>query len=161
MAALYSLQCISTAASRMSKSVAVALRRLSLAIHHRLLSLLLLLLLTHQSFILSPPLSQYSLSIASLSRLFLSLSMLLIFPRISPLSIGSPSLQDWILETVEEICGPFDKTKARALRKQRELEKAKKPLERDWRLNEDSSKIAGTNAASTVRSGPRLLLLNV
>ncbi|CAA7028590.1 unnamed protein product [Microthlaspi erraticum] len=73
----------------------------------------------------------------------------------------SGDLVDRILETAEEIRGPFDKTKARALRKQRELEKAKKPLERDWRLNEDSSKIAGTNAASTVRWGPRLLLLNV
>ncbi|CAA7024867.1 unnamed protein product [Microthlaspi erraticum] len=78
------------------------------------------------------------------------------FPRISPLSIGSPFLQDRILETAEEIRGPFDKTKARALRKQRELEKGKKALEWNWRLNEDSSKIAGTNAASTVRSGTKV-----
>ncbi|CAA7060141.1 unnamed protein product [Microthlaspi erraticum] len=137
--------------------------------------------------------------------------MLLIYPRIFPLTIGSLSLQGESLslhpftavssllfhfnscfqfsccecvlisiecgffsfvsiylissgigfwKTAEEIVGPVDKAKARA-RKQRELEKSKKALERDWRLNEDSSKIAGANAASTVRSEPRLLLLNV
>uniref|UniRef100_A0A1J3K473 DUF2828 domain-containing protein n=1 Tax=Noccaea caerulescens TaxID=107243 RepID=A0A1J3K473_NOCCA len=39
-------------------------------------------------------------------------------------------LEDRIIENAEEIGGPVDKVKARALRKQRELEKAKKALER-------------------------------
>ncbi|ESQ44698.1 hypothetical protein EUTSA_v10003164mg [Eutrema salsugineum] len=42
----------------------------------------------------------------------------------------SGDLEDRILENAEELAGPVDKTKARALRKQKELEKAKKALER-------------------------------
>lgn len=42
----------------------------------------------------------------------------------------SGEIEDRILENAEEIGGPVEKIKARALRKQRELEKAKKALER-------------------------------
>ncbi|OAO91619.1 hypothetical protein AXX17_AT5G41380 [Arabidopsis thaliana] len=42
----------------------------------------------------------------------------------------SGDMEDRILETAEEIGGPVDKVKARALRKQREFEKAKKALDR-------------------------------
>ncbi|CAE6222792.1 unnamed protein product [Arabidopsis arenosa] len=42
----------------------------------------------------------------------------------------SGEMEDRLLETAEEIGGPVDKIKARALRKQREFEKAKKALER-------------------------------
>ncbi|KAL1191291.1 hypothetical protein V5N11_008292 [Cardamine amara subsp. amara] len=42
----------------------------------------------------------------------------------------SGELQDRILENVEEIGGPDEKVKSRALRKQREFEKAKRALER-------------------------------
>ncbi|XP_010494325.1 PREDICTED: uncharacterized protein LOC104771494 [Camelina sativa] len=42
----------------------------------------------------------------------------------------SGEIEDRILENTEEISGPVDKIKARALRKQREFEKAKKALER-------------------------------
>ncbi|CAA7026499.1 unnamed protein product [Microthlaspi erraticum] len=76
--------------------------------------------------------------------------------RLSVICKNSGDLEDRILETAEDIGGPVDKAKARALRKQRELEKSKKALERDWRLNEDCSKFAGTNAASTVRIGTKV-----
>ncbi|CAA7023924.1 unnamed protein product [Microthlaspi erraticum] len=91
------------------KPLAVNLCRLSVANNHRLLS------------------------VANNHRLLFLLRLSLSPSHISShrwISLPDRDLEDRILETAEDIGGPVDKAKARALRKQRELEKSKKALER-------------------------------